>query len=184
MKKNNGSSKRIFACDWLDRYAGAERVIHIICDLYPPSQVYALANVMSRKDIQRIGFDEIPIHTSYLWWLGKSFRYALPMFPSAVHKRTVNLPILSERRLLEEDYPVLRAMGITTRHLTRTAMMRVTPAAVAAGTIAMAGSILLSERFPIGLGRDYFFLLVNFSILFCCVTNLSIQKTFFWLDTV
>lgn len=63
------------------------------------------------------------------------------------------LLIRLERRLLDDDYPVLRAMGFTTQHLTRTAVLRMVPAALAGGTIAVAGAIFLSDRFPIGVGR-------------------------------
>ncbi|MCE9623431.1 MAG: hypothetical protein K8R99_13915 [Actinomycetia bacterium] len=59
-----------------------------------------------------------------------------------------------DRRLLDADYSALRTIGVTTKQLTLTAALRLAPAALAAGAIAMVGAVVLSDRFPIGIGRQ------------------------------
>ena len=74
----------VLVCDWLDAYAGAERVIKDISELYPPSRIYAMANVMSAENLNIMGIDPAKVETSFLKFLGRKFRYGLPLFPLAI----------------------------------------------------------------------------------------------------
>ena len=48
----------------------------------------------------------------------------------------------------------LRALGLTAPQLAIVAALRVLPAALCGAAIALAGAIALSNRFPIGIGRQ------------------------------
>jgi len=74
----------VLVCDWLDAYAGAEHVIKDMAELYTPSRIYTLANVMSAENLKTMGIDSVKIEKSFLRLLGRKFRYGLPLFPLAI----------------------------------------------------------------------------------------------------
>lgn len=55
---------------------------------------------------------------------------------------------------LEQESDVLRSMGLTSAGLSRIAVLRTLPSALIAGVVAVVVSVLMSARFPIGLGRQ------------------------------
>lgn len=97
----------VIACDWLDRYGGAERVIKIMNELFSPTKVYALANVMSEDDLRLMGLDSIIIETTFLRMLGKKFRYGLPLFPAAM--RTFDNKIPKGSLILSSSHAAAKA---------------------------------------------------------------------------
>ncbi len=66
----------------------------------------------------------------------------------------VVLVLRTEQRLHDRDVPELRALGFTEGQLTTLAAVRTWPVAVAGAAIALIGSVGLSSRFPIGIGRQ------------------------------
>ncbi len=74
--------KATLVIDWLDKYAGSERVIKAINETIDFTYYYSLINMMSPEDLKRtFGTSDIKIHTSSLQYTGKYFRYLLPLFP-------------------------------------------------------------------------------------------------------
>lgn len=67
---------------------------------------------------------------------------------------TMVLFLRTEQRFHDRDTPGLRALGFTTPQLATVAALRTLPAGLASGTVAMVGAIVLSNRFPIGIGRQ------------------------------
>ncbi len=84
--------KFFIACDWLDRYAGSERVIKAIAEVFKPRTVLTMANVMSQEDLSVMGLADVKIQDTFLKFLGKNFRYGLPLFPLAVRSLTDKVP--------------------------------------------------------------------------------------------
>lgn len=68
--------------DWLDDYAGSEQVVKYLHEEYHFNKVYALINIMPKKNFERIfGNTNLVVKTSFLKIFGKHFRFALPLFP-------------------------------------------------------------------------------------------------------
>ncbi len=68
--------------DWLDKYAGSERVIKSLHNVFNFRECYTLVNIMENKDLKKTFKDNIPAITSTkLSIFGKRFRYLLPLFP-------------------------------------------------------------------------------------------------------
>ncbi|MEY2583807.1 MAG: putative transport system permease protein [Ilumatobacteraceae bacterium] len=55
---------------------------------------------------------------------------------------------------LEQENNVLRSMGLTSAGLSRIAVLRTLPSALTAAVIAVVVSVVMSARFPVGLGRQ------------------------------
>lgn len=80
----------ILVMDWLDAYAGSEQVVKYLHEVYQFDKVYALTHIMPAKNLARIFGKNIPkIQTSPLQFLGKRFRFALPLFPFFLRKLKV-----------------------------------------------------------------------------------------------
>jgi hypothetical protein len=67
---------------------------------------------------------------------------------------TTVLLLRTEQRFHERDTPKLQALGFTPPQLVALAAVRTLPAAFLGGVVALAGAIALSNRFPIGIGRE------------------------------
>ncbi len=67
---------------------------------------------------------------------------------------TIALLLRAERRSHEHDEPTLRAVGYTSHQLGVTAMIRTAPAAVGGAVAATVLAVVLSSRFPVGIGRQ------------------------------
>jgi len=65
----------------------------------------------------------------------------------------VALVLRTEQRLHDTDTPTLRALGGTRRLLGLVAVRRALPVAVGGAVLAVAIALVLSARFPIGIGR-------------------------------
>jgi glycosyltransferase involved in cell wall biosynthesis len=85
--------------DFLNQYGGAERVLEVLCEMFPDAPIYTL---LYDKEKMRGKFSNREIHTSFLQKLPKFFRRRpwclLPFFPSAVETfnlRDYNLVISS-----------------------------------------------------------------------------------------
>lgn len=80
------------ACDWLDKYAGSERVIKAMVEAFPPKAVLMMANVMAKEDLTTTGLNGIDIHDTFLKLLGRQFRFGLPLFPWAIKSFENKIP--------------------------------------------------------------------------------------------
>jgi len=101
--------KKILVIDWLDAYGGAERVAKYLDQVFVFDEVYTLVNIMDPNKIREIFTREhIKINTSFLQLLGKRFRYALPLFPLAIHSLRIkdkNALILSVSHSVAKGIP-------------------------------------------------------------------------------
>jgi hypothetical protein len=73
--------------EWLDTYAGSERVLEEILALYPKADVYVLVDYLSAS--QRAFLDGRQIRTSFIQHLPfarKHFRWYLPLMPFAIEQ--------------------------------------------------------------------------------------------------
>ena len=60
----------------------------------------------------------------------------------------------TEQRIHDDDTPTLRALGASSRQIGGAASLRVLPAAVAGVAVGVVLAVVLSPRFPIGIGRQ------------------------------
>ena len=84
--------KKVLVCDWLDQYAGAERVIKVINEIIKPDEVYTMINVMSDNDLDLLGIERKNIEETFVRFFGTKFRYALPLFPLAAESISRKIP--------------------------------------------------------------------------------------------
>lgn len=83
--------KIILIIDWLDKYAGSERVIKSLNYLFHFNECYALVNIMGQNDLKKTFNNSIPpIISTKLKFIGKNFRYLLPLFPYFTKKIKVS----------------------------------------------------------------------------------------------
>lgn len=69
--------------DWLTGYRGGEKVLEVICELFPKAPLYTLVHV--RGSVPPV-IEDRPIHTSFLQHLPLAqtkYRHYLPLFPLA-----------------------------------------------------------------------------------------------------
>ena len=64
------------------------------------------------------------------------------------------LALRAEQRLHDAENPTVRALGGTARQLGLVAALRALPIAFGGGLLAVATALVLSPRFPIGIGRE------------------------------
>lgn len=72
-------------CDWLETYAGAERVLEQILKVYPDADLYALVDFLPPEGRRFVGGRKA--RTSFIQWLPfarRHFRMYLPLFPLAM----------------------------------------------------------------------------------------------------
>jgi ABC-type lipoprotein release transport system permease subunit len=67
---------------------------------------------------------------------------------------TTVLLLRAEQRFHDRDTPKLQALGFSPSQLVALGAARTLPAALVGGAVALAGTIALSNRFPIGIGRE------------------------------
>lgn len=84
--------KIVLVFDWLDQYAGAERVIKVINEIIKPDDVYTMINVMSDNDLDLLGIERKNIKETFVKFFGTQFRYALPLFPLATKSISRKIP--------------------------------------------------------------------------------------------
>ncbi len=80
----NGELKTAIVHDWLTGMRGGERVLEIMCSLYPDADIYTLFHI---KNSVSSTIERRPIHTSFLQkfpFIKTHYRYLLPLFPLAV----------------------------------------------------------------------------------------------------
>jgi glycosyltransferase involved in cell wall biosynthesis len=73
--------KTALVVDWLDKFAGAERVIASINKNNKIDERHALINIMSETDIKKTFGSIVTIKSTWLKIFGRHFRYLLPLFP-------------------------------------------------------------------------------------------------------
>jgi hypothetical protein len=64
------------------------------------------------------------------------------------------LALRAEQRVHDADNPTVRALGGTTRQFGLVAALRALPVSFGGGLLAVATALVLSPRFPIGIGRE------------------------------
>lgn len=75
----------ILVIDWLDVYAGSEKVAEYLDQIYQFDKVYTLVNNMPDEYLNKIFNNrKVEIKTSFLQVFGKHFRTGLPFFPFAL----------------------------------------------------------------------------------------------------
>jgi glycosyltransferase involved in cell wall biosynthesis len=85
--------KTALVVDWLDKFAGAERVIASINKNNKIDEHHALINIMSTNDIIKTFGNIITIKSTWLSIFGKHFRYLLPLFPFFIRNLKVSSDI-------------------------------------------------------------------------------------------
>lgn len=82
-KKDIRDLKVAIVHDFLDTYGGAERVLEVICEIFPKAPIYTL---LYDKDKMRGKFENKEIHLSFLQsfpkFLKKRKKYLLPLMPT------------------------------------------------------------------------------------------------------
>lgn len=83
-KNNLDNLKVAIVHDFLDTYGGAERVLEVICEVFPEAPIYTL---LYDEEKMRGKFKNKNIHTSFLQsfpeFIKKRKRYLLPLMPTA-----------------------------------------------------------------------------------------------------
>ena len=84
--------RKVLVCDWLDKYAGAERVIKIMNEIIQPDKIYTMISIMSDEDLGLIGIEKRQVEQTFMRIFGSKFRYALPLFPLAIRSLNKKIP--------------------------------------------------------------------------------------------
>ena len=69
-------------CDWLESYAGAERVIEEIINIFPQAEIFAVVDFVAKED--RDFLKDKPVKTTFIQKLPfarKFYRHYLPLMP-------------------------------------------------------------------------------------------------------
>lgn len=83
--------KKALVVDWYDKYGGAERVVAILNKVYKFDRTYALVNIMSENDLNKIyASHNRKITTTSLQIFGKFFRVLFPLFPFFINRLKVD----------------------------------------------------------------------------------------------
>ena len=105
--------------DWLTGMRGGERVLEILCRLYPEATLYTLLHVRNRLSGV---IEAMEIRTSYVQRLprvSKYYRYYLPFFPSAIERldlRGYDLIISSSHCVAKGVLPMPGSLHISYCH--------------------------------------------------------------------
>lgn len=85
MENNLKSIKTAIVHDWFAGYAGSERVVESLTNIWNESDVYVLFSFLNAEE-RRIIIKDNPLHTSFLQKIAssKNYRNFLPLFPLAV----------------------------------------------------------------------------------------------------
>ncbi len=87
-RMKQGDSLRVaIVCDWLVTYAGAERVLEQLLQIYPEADVFALIDFLPKG--QRFFLKGKPVHTTFLQKLPgarRRYRSFLPLMPLAIEQ--------------------------------------------------------------------------------------------------
>lgn len=78
--------KTALVVDWLDEFAGAERVIASINNNNTIDEFFALVDIMSDEDHIKTFGKPVSVQSTNLNIFGKKFRYLLPFFPFFIRK--------------------------------------------------------------------------------------------------
>lgn len=85
------NKKIVLVADWLDKYAGSERVMTSLITSLNIEEVYTMINIMKEEDLHLLlDGEDIPIYDTNLRYAGKFFRYLLPLFPFFIE--SIKLP--------------------------------------------------------------------------------------------
>jgi glycosyltransferase involved in cell wall biosynthesis len=74
-------------CDWLESYAGAERVIEEIINIFPQAEIFAVVDFVAKED--RDFLKDKPVKTTFIQKLPfarKFYRHYLPLMPFAIEQ--------------------------------------------------------------------------------------------------
>lgn len=74
-------------CDWLESYAGAERVIEEIINIFPQAEIFAVVDFVAKED--RGFLKDKPVKTTFIQKLPfarKFYRHYLPLMPFAIEQ--------------------------------------------------------------------------------------------------
>jgi glycosyltransferase involved in cell wall biosynthesis len=81
---NKGNIKIALVHDFLTQYGGAERVLEVLCEMYPEAPIYTL---LYDKEKMRGKFADKVVYSSFLQkfpkFLRKRYKYLLPLMPTA-----------------------------------------------------------------------------------------------------
>jgi glycosyltransferase involved in cell wall biosynthesis len=83
--------KIVIVVDWLTVYAGAERVLEQILNVYPDADLFSIVDFLPEKERRFI--QNKPVHTSFIQKLPfakKKYRQYLPLMPLAVEQLDVS----------------------------------------------------------------------------------------------
>jgi glycosyltransferase involved in cell wall biosynthesis len=72
--------------DWLTGMRGGEKVLDVLCELYPDADLFTLLHVRGSVDPR---IEARRVHTSFVQWLplaGTKYRWYLPLFPAAIEQ--------------------------------------------------------------------------------------------------
>ena len=72
--------------DWLTGMRGGEKVLEVLCRMYPSSDLLTLVHV---RDSVSPTIERLQPKASFLQWLpgiGRFYRYCLPLFPMAIEQ--------------------------------------------------------------------------------------------------
>lgn len=82
--------KSAIVADWLDKYAGAERVITSMSRAIPFDEYHSLICIMDDEDLEKTFGRKVTVKTTVLQLVGKPFRALLPLFPFFVKQLSIS----------------------------------------------------------------------------------------------
>lgn len=105
--------KIAIAIDWLDKYAGSERVITSMSKVFCFKEAYALTSIMSRDDLEKTFNGSPPnLFITNLRFLGKNFRVLFPLFSFCMNRLKVSEDI---NILISSSHATAKAIN-TSKH--------------------------------------------------------------------
>src|SRR5438270_10544948 len=72
--------------DWLTGMRGGEKVLEVLCEVFPSADIYTLVHTPGRVSSR---IERHPIHTSFLQkipGIENKYRYFLPLMPHAIER--------------------------------------------------------------------------------------------------
>jgi len=82
--------KSAIVVDWLDQYAGSERVLTSMSQAIPFDEYHSLICIMDDEDLKKTFGRQVTVNTTLLQLFGKRFRAFLPLFPLFVKQLSIS----------------------------------------------------------------------------------------------
>lgn len=100
--------------DWLDKYAGSERVMSSITKVFTISKSYTLINIMKQNDIEKtFSNQKVSITESYIKLFKNKFRAFFFLFPNAIQTLTIDKEI---KLILSSSHSVAKGIKKTNKN--------------------------------------------------------------------